>query len=72
MFDKFFETFRKAAESSLRAQQDVFKQWTQPFPFAASGVPFTATDWNETLQKRWLETTTVSYTHLTLPTILLV
>ena len=58
MFDKFFETFRKAAESSLRAQQDMFKQWAMPWPYSAPTTPFMATDWSETLQKRWLESTT--------------
>jgi hypothetical protein len=53
MFDQLFESFRKASESSLQAQQDMFKQWTQQWPTTplASGVP---TDWLE-IQKRWLE-----------------
>ena len=61
MFDKMFETFRKTAEQSLKAQQDMFKQWTQPFPFTPFGPQSAAgmaSDWNETVQKRWLETTT--------------
>jgi hypothetical protein len=53
MFDQLFESFRKASESSLQAQQDMFKQWLQQWPTTplATGVP---TDWVE-VQKRWLE-----------------
>ena len=57
MFDQLFETFRKASESSLQAQQDLFKQWLQQWPTTPlnpSGVP---TDWGD-MQKRWLEATT--------------
>jgi hypothetical protein len=54
MFDQLFESFRKASESSLQAQQDLFKQWTQQWqtsPLASTG---TTTDWLD-IQKKWLE-----------------
>lgn len=57
MFDQLFETFRKASESSLQAQQELFKQWVQQWPtgpLSAAGIP---NDWND-IQKRWLESTT--------------
>jgi len=42
MLDQLLDTFRKASESSLRMQQDVFKtltqQWTTPFAGAASAT----------------------------------
>jgi hypothetical protein len=57
MIDQFFETFRKASESTLQAQQDMFKQWVQSWP---SPGPFTSGvskgDWGE-LQKRVQEST---------------
>ena len=54
MFDQFFDNFRKVSESSLQAQQDLFKTWAQQWPsmpYAAGGAP---SEWTD-LQKRWLE-----------------
>src|SRR5262249_26134615 len=31
-FDDMFENFRKATESTLQMQQDLFRQWTAGFP----------------------------------------
>ena len=56
MFDQLFENFRKASESSLQMQQDLFKNFTQQW---ASGAPSTggaSTEWNRDQQKRSLET----------------
>ena len=53
MFDQFFESFRKASESSLQAQQDLFKSWTQQWPTTPFGSGATS-DWTD-VQKRWLE-----------------
>jgi hypothetical protein len=55
MFDQLLENFRKASESSMQMQQDVFRQWTQQWlspPPNASGV---SAQWYRTLQKRWHE-----------------
>lgn len=53
MFDQLFESFRKASESSLQAQQDLFKSWTQQWPSTPFGSN-AASDWTGA-QKRWLE-----------------
>lgn len=57
MMDQFFETFRKASESSLQIQQEFMKQLTQPWmsggPFGGSGGA--AGDAGRNFQKRWLE-----------------
>jgi hypothetical protein len=52
MFDQLFESFRKASESSLQAQQEMFKQWWQHSAplLGANGV----TDMGD-VQKRWKE-----------------
>jgi hypothetical protein len=55
--DQFFETFRKASESSLQIQQEFMKQWTQPW---MSGGPFgggggAAGDAGRNFQKRFIE-----------------
>jgi hypothetical protein len=54
MFDQFFETFRKASESSLQMQQDLLKQWTQGWFTAPPGA---GPEWGRTFQKRYLELT---------------
>ena len=70
MFDQLFESFRKASESSLQAQQEMFKQWVQQWPTApmspmspmSSTSPTSPTgaspEWAATFQKRWIEATT--------------
>jgi hypothetical protein len=57
MFDQMLESFRKASESSLQAQQDFFKGWVQQLPstpFTAGGAPG---DWGD-VHKRWQEAAT--------------
>jgi hypothetical protein len=54
MFDQLFETFRKASESSLQAQQEMFKKWVQHWPASAPLGSGLSSDWGE-LQKRWKE-----------------
>jgi hypothetical protein len=54
MFDRLFEGFRKASESTLQMQQDLFKSWTQQW---LSTQPDTtgASEWGRAFQKRWFE-----------------
>jgi hypothetical protein len=54
MFDQLFESFRKASESSLQAQQEAFKQWVQQWPTAPLGAAGGSSSWVD-IQKRWLE-----------------
>jgi hypothetical protein len=55
MFAQLFESFRKASEATLLAQQDVFRQWVQQWPSAPSATPGGAGEWSEAVQKRWLD-----------------
>jgi hypothetical protein len=56
MFDQLLESFRKASESSLFSQQQqLFKQWLQQWPGAASPNPSLHADWPQSLQKQWLD-----------------
>src|SRR5262245_27629914 len=57
MFEMLFETFRKASESSLEMQQEMFKQWTQQWVAVPSGAGAPSTEWGRNLQKRWAELT---------------
>ena len=58
MFDQLFESFRKASESSLQAQQEMFKQWVQQWPSAPLTPTGVSPEWTTTLQKRWAEAAT--------------
>src|SRR5262245_55178137 len=58
MFEQLFENFRKASESSLRAQQDLFKQWFQQWPAPPSSPSAAVPEWSAGFQKRWAETAT--------------
>jgi len=57
MFAQLFDSFRKASESSLQAQQDLFKRWVQQWPTLPLGGNATASEWTDTWHKRWLEST---------------
>lgn len=53
-FDEIFQNLRKAAETSLKMQQEILGQWTTLFPTAGSQAP-----WVERIQdfrKQWNET----------------
>jgi hypothetical protein len=60
MLDQVFDNFRKASESTLQMQQDLFKKWTTQWPTTPPATAGTA-DWTEqaqAFQKRWLESVT--------------
>ena len=59
MFDQMMDGFRKATESSLQIQQEIFKQWTQQWMSAQpslSGASASA-EWTRSIQKRWMDLT---------------
>jgi hypothetical protein len=53
MFDQVFESLRKATESSVAMQQELFKKWIGMWP----GVPASASPlWEpQKFQKKWVE-----------------
>ena len=54
MFDQLIDGVRKASESSLQMQQEMFKQWTRLF----AGTPVDAGaqgEWGRVPQKRWVD-----------------
>jgi hypothetical protein len=57
MFDQMMDGFRKATESSLQIQQEVFKQWTQQLMSAQPNMNGASADSTRTMQKRWIELT---------------
>jgi len=54
MFDQLIDGFRKASESSLQMQQEMFKNWTRLFSGPANDATAQA-DWGRGAQRRWLE-----------------
>ena len=55
MIDQIFEGFRKASESSLQMQQEMFRQWTQQLQAVPESAAGLSTEWGRTFQKRWLD-----------------
>jgi len=53
MFDQVFESLRKATESSVAMQQELFKKWIAMWP----GLPASAFPFGEPqkFQKKWVE-----------------
>jgi hypothetical protein len=62
MFDQLFEGVRKASESTLQAQQDMFKQWVSQIPSAPLSAARISGDWNAAFQKRFIEMITEALT----------
>ena len=54
MFDQLIDGVKKASESSLQMQQEMFKNWTRLFSGqgGAAGAP---AEWGGAAQKRWAE-----------------
>src|SRR5215831_2742739 len=57
MFDQIVDGVRKATESSLQIQQEIFKQWTQQWLSGQPNLSGASADWTRTVQKRWMELT---------------
>jgi hypothetical protein len=55
VFDQMFDSFRKASESSLHMQQEMFKQWAPQWPSMPLNAAGASAEWTRTLQKRWIE-----------------
>jgi hypothetical protein len=60
MLDQMFDNFRKASESSLQMQQEIFKQWAEQWPAMPLNAAGVSADWVRTFQKRWIEFATDS------------
>ncbi len=55
MFEQLFESLRKASESSLMGQQQLFDQWTQQWPSPPLGAAGAGAEWASTIRKRWTD-----------------
>jgi hypothetical protein len=61
MFAQLFESFRKASETTLQAQQDLFRQWVQTWPSVPLQANGATGEWSEAVQKRLHESTTEAF-----------
>jgi hypothetical protein len=55
MFEQLLDSFRRASQSTLQGQQQLFKQWLQQWPGASSAAGGVPSEWPQALQKQWLE-----------------
>jgi len=55
MFDQLIDGVRKASESSMQMQQEMFKHWTRLFAGQAQEAGTQAADWGRGSQKRWID-----------------
>lgn len=67
MFDQVFENFRKATETTLQAQQDLFRQWMSQWPMfprtpTAPSSPTSTPEQIRTFQKQWADSVTTLMT----------
>jgi hypothetical protein len=67
MFDQVFESFRKASETTLRAQQDLFQQWMTHWPMFPMGPKTPGSDGvvseqARSFQKQWTDIVTALMT----------
>ena len=61
MFDQVFDNFRKATETTLQAQQDLFRQWMTQWPMlpiAPTGSGTGMTEQARSFQKQWTDSVT--------------
>jgi hypothetical protein len=56
MIDELFDSFRRASETSVRMQQDMWKFWTRQF-FPVMPNPADTTELGRGFQKRWVDQT---------------
>src|SRR6478609_414282 len=67
MFDQVFDNFRKATETTLQAQQELFRQWTSQWPMypitpTTPGSPGAVSEQVRTFQKQWADSVTTLMT----------
>jgi len=67
MFDQVFDSFRKASETTMQAQQDLFHQWMSQWPMFSmdSKTPADKVTFNEqarSFQKQWNDIATALMT----------
>lgn len=65
MFDQVFDNFRKATDTTLQAQQDLFRQWMTQWPMLPMGPTPSSTgmtDQARSFQKQWADSVTALMT----------
>jgi len=55
MLEQLLDSLRRASQSTIQGQQQLFNQWLQQWPGASAVGSGQPTEWPQTLQKQWLE-----------------
>jgi hypothetical protein len=55
MFEQLLDSFRRASESTIQGQQQLFKQWLQQWPGAPSATSAAPFEWPQALHEQWLK-----------------
>jgi hypothetical protein len=55
MFEQLLDSFRRASQSTIQGQQQLFKQWLQQWPGASVPDAGQPSEWPQALSKQWLE-----------------
>ena len=55
MLEQLLDSLRRASQSTIQGQQQLFNQWLQQWPGASAAGSGQPTEWPQTLQKQWLE-----------------
>jgi len=55
MLDQVFDHYRKASESTIQMQQDLFKKWMNQWPAPESASDTAWAEQAQSYQKRWVE-----------------
>jgi hypothetical protein len=55
MFEQIFETMRKATETNVRMQQELFQRWTALWPGSQAPPPALPAGQAEGFRKKWAE-----------------
>jgi hypothetical protein len=55
MFEQLLDSFRRASESTVQGQQQLFKQWLQQVPGAPSTPSAGPFEWSQKVHQQWLE-----------------
>lgn len=54
MFEQLLDSFRRASQSTIQGQQQLFQQWLQQWPGASVPDAAQPSEWPQALSKQWL------------------
>jgi len=55
VLDQILESFQRATQSTVRLQNEIFKQWAQQWPTMPLNPAGASAEWYQTFYKNWLQ-----------------